>query len=523
MRWAALLLLFTNLALAQSPWDGWIAVSSFKVNGLPSTTSSFPGNGGLWMLHPRTANQAPTQLLNLPASMTGSGSTATRIGTNSVAWMAPCPLYPEGALLAGEISPVATGNTVRLHLLMLTGISGSNIDQPIVLGNAVGNGSVTPFGSVDQIVVIPDSLAGGTGQRALFAVRGVTSTTPGGFSAAGSPIGLFLEYAPYVTPFPLASIPGGAINALTAKRDGTTAYFAMINNPGAGQTRIYSVPVAAIPAALPLPAPPPTPPATPQLLATLPHYVMSLTVRNNGDLVAGLLGGAGTPVAQNIAIINATSGAVSYLSGPAVARNAVALEPFTGTLFLERETYGPLAVEVVHRAADGTETLLSTGPSAGWGVVSGIAPFNNPNVTESDTTAGSYAGFGIDWDLHHAVPGTYKLPIGGTTGFSLGAVGAGAFPTDGIGMMWFHQTALAPSVSLAVPPFGNVLMHVDLLAPALIMGDFFSLSAASPRFAQPLGSIPAALIGARLYGQFAYVTTAGNTLWLSSRLNFIVL
>ncbi len=516
MRWAALLIMVTNLALAQSPWDGWIAVSSFKVNGLPSTTSSFPGNGGISMLHPRTANQAPVSLLNLPASMTGAGSTAARIGTNSVAWMAPSALYPEGALVAGEISPVATGSTVSIHLLLLTGVSGANLRLPVLVGNAVGNGTSTPFGSIDQIVTIPDSLALGSAQRTLFAVRGVDGTAAGtGITPTGTPLAFFTEYGPYVKPFALASIPGGAINALTAKRDGTTAYFAMINNPAAGQSRIYRVPIPVN--TLSQGAAP-----TPTILATLPHYVLSLAVRNNGDLVAGLLGGASTPVAQNIAIINGTSGAVSYLSGPAVARNAVALEPFTGTLFFERETYGPLAVEVAHRAADGTETLLSAGPSAGWGVVSGIAPYSNPNVTAPATMAGTGMTFGVDWDLFHAVPGSFKLPLINTANFSLGVVGSGTFPADGFGLLWLHTGALVPPPSVGVPPFGTVQLHVDPSAAMISVP--FTLSAGTPRLNLPL-AIPntPALIGLRLFGQFGYVTATGNTLWMSSRLNLTVL
>jgi hypothetical protein len=530
MRRAALfLVLLSPFVSGQSPWDGWIAVSSFKVNGLPSTTSAFPGNGGLWMLHPRATNQVPQPLLALPASMTGAGSTATRIGTNSVAWIAPCPLYPEGALLAGEIAPIATGSSVRIHLITLSGVQGANLDLPFPVGTAVGNGSSTPFGSIDQITALPDPVAVHSGQRALFALRGVNSvpvTGTGfscpGFSTTGTPLGFFTEYAPYLIPFPLASIPAGAINALTAKRDGSTAYFAMINSPAAGQSRIYSVPIPANTFSLIATAVPPPPPPTPQLLATLPHYVLSLAVRNNGDLVAGLLAGSGTPSAQSIAIINTSTAAISYLSGPAVARNAVAVEQFTGTMFTERETYGPLAMEVIHRAADGTESVLTPGPTGGWGVVSGIAVFNNPNTVGAATTAGTTSNFGVNWDLAHPVPGTFKLPRIDTQDFSLGVVGTGPFPADGAGLIWLHTGALVPPYDLSVPPFGTVQLAVD--PSVALISVPFALSSAAPRFAQviPIPSI-AALTGLRVFGQFGYVTVTGNTLWMSSRLNLTIM
>ena len=513
MRRAALLLaLLSPFISGQSPWDGWIAVSSFKVNGLPSSTSAFPGNGGIWMLHPRATNQVPQPLLGLPASLTGTGSTATRIGTNSVTWIAPCPLYPEGALLAGEIAPIATGSNVRLHLILLSGVQGANLNHPFTVGTAVGNGTSTPFGSIDQITTLADPFATLSNQRALFAVRGVSGN---GFSATGTPLGFFTEYHPYVIPFHLASIPAGAINALTAKRDGSTAYFAMINTPAAGQSRIYSVPIPTNTLSQGL-AP------TPQLLTTLPHYVLSLAMRNNGDLVAGLLASSGTPSTQNLAIINPSTAAVSYITGPAVARNVVTVEQFTGTMFTERETYSPLAMEVTHRAADGTESVLTPGPTSGWGVVSGIAVFNNPNTSGAATTAGTTSSFGVNWDLAHPVAGTFKLPRIGTLDFSLGVVGTGTFPSDGAGLIWLHASALVPPYDLNVPPFGTVQLAVD---PSLALISVpFSLSSSAPRFAQVI-PIPntAALTGLRVFGQFGYVTVTGNTLWMSSRLNLTLL
>ncbi|MSR75865.1 MAG: hypothetical protein EXS14_10400 [Planctomycetes bacterium] len=508
-----LLVLFTTLT-AQPPttWDGWVAVSSFKVNGLPSTAAPFTGNGGVWMLHPRDTNQVPFPITGLPASITGIGSTETRIGANSIVWMPNSPLLPSGGFALGEISPI--GSPVQLHIVSLSGTAATSF--PVSVGTAVGNGTSTPFGSIDQIAVVPDPLAAATQHRLLFSIRGVNGN---GFSVSGTPLGFYTDYAPYLHPITLTAVPVGAINALTVSPDFTTAYIAMINSPAVGQSRIYSVP---LPTTLPQVAA-----AIPTLVATVPHYILSLATRNDGSLLAGLLGPSGT-TAQNYAVVTVPAGNVSYLNGASYARNAVAIERFTGNTFAQREAYGtPPTMEMMHRAANGTESRLSGGLGGGWGVISGIAVAENPSSFGLATSSLAPANFTIGWDLANATPNAWSLPTLGNTNFGVGIKGVGTFPADGIGLMWLDFSAPAPiSSPLLIPPCAlsgpltqNVLLTgMDLMLP-------FVVSAATPTatLALSIPATPTSLVGVKAWLQFGYHSPSLCATWLSRGLRITVI
>lgn len=515
------LVCFVVAVVAQpASWDGWVAVSSFKVSGLPTSTTPYTGNGGIWLLHPRLTDQTPIQVTNLPTSMTGSGNTtAARIGTNSIAWVPRCPLLPDGGLVAGEISPVSTATTtheVKLHLISLAGTAATPIS--FTVGNSVGNGAVTPFGSIDQIALVRDDNAIGLRRRILFTVRGVNGN---GFSATGGPLlGFLTEYAPSLHPLPMTTTPPGAINALCVSADETTAYFAMVNAPAAGQSQIWSV---TLPASLPT-----TAVLTPALVATLPHYVLSLATQVDGSLLAGLLGPQG-PGTQHYARIALPAGSVTYLSGSgSYARNAVAVERFTGSAFAEREAYAPAAttqvMEVMHRAVNGTETRLSEGPTNGWGVVSGIAVMEDPSEFAAGAAFNAPAGFSIGWDLAHPTAGTYTLPRLGNANFSVGIRGSGNIPADGVGFAWLgtvlgdgapctaatFECALATGLAAMMMPAAVDPTAAIPLPFTLGAGPVFTISGALP-------STPA-LAGVPVFLQFVYYSPSLNALWLSSGL-----
>ena len=512
MRIIALVLFLCALLTAQPPssWDGWLAVSSFKVNGLPTAAAPFAGNGGIWMLHPRLADQTPLQVTNLPATLTGAGSSAARIGTNSIAWMPRSPSLPSGGLAVGEISP--TGSQVQLHLVSLAGVAATTL--PIVVGTAVGSGTTTPFGSIDQIVVLPDPAAANLKHRLLFAIRGVNGN---GFSAAsGTPLGFYTEYGVNLFPLQLTAVPAGAINALCVSPDQTTAYFAMINSPAAGQSRIYSVP---LPTTLP-----PAVAAGPVLLATVPHYVLSLATRTNGTLIAGLLGPTG-PSTQNFALVTVPAGAVSYISGGSYARNSVAVERFTGSIYASREFYGPNAMDVMHRPPTGAEVKLSGGPSGGWGVVSGCAVAENPSEFGPATSlGGAAAAFDVAWDIANSTPNTYLLPRAGAATFAVGVRGTGTFPTDGVGLVWL-DFAIPPAPIVLGPPYTGLTFNVDPLTAFLQWP--LTLSAATPTQLIPLPIPPAtplpSPVGAQVYLQAALYSPSLNTYWLTEGLRITVI
>lgn len=384
---------------AQVP-DGHFVVSSLKLgNPPPNLVPPPPGDGGLWCVHPRQPGP-PVPVTGLPQALTGTGTTGVNLGANCV-----LRRPADEALIVGTAAP--SGSQVGLHVIQLAGLQ------------ALPGGTVIPLGTGSSSTIQVTQCALVPGGDVLVGVLNVTSGPLGGFHVGrvnpttGSVVGVV----------PAASISGW-VNALAVDASGTTAYLGMWQSWSL--SHVYAVSVAG---------------GTPTWIASIPNGITGLSFDNNGDLVAACGADGVLPSLYRIPL---TGGPVPM---PTVRAGLAGVA-------VERATGMPVHVD---RASGTAEvwvgsTLLTAGPTGGWGVLSGIDINHDPEPYGAPTDgANAYA-----WSWH---PSTYGLPVAG------GLYGATVLGAPGCGPLVF-------GVSLAKTPptpLGGVVAHIALDPANLVL------------------------------------------------------
>jgi hypothetical protein len=408
------------LALAQplssQVEDGWIVVSSFKTNQVPSSDNPFVGDGGLWLVHPRIPGP-PVPVTGLGSDLTGAGLAGTLYGHG-----ASCVLrLPDGRLVVGEFG---RGVGIDLHVLTLDGASVAlGGDTTLFCGTASLFAEAGGFwgkgGGILQLALLPDG-------RLLMAVWGIVSgplkDAHVGLADLGSgeitrvdtgPPGLFSEI----------------VNAIAVDASGTTAYLGTVSSPG----QIYTLDVPGG--------------GQPAFLGGLPaDVVMDLAVDNDGGLLVGCFD-------SDVFKMDPGSGSLTPLGLPIQVYAALAVERVTGNHLASQHTdvsaVPPVAwISLVETGPTLTPLLIP--PPGGIGLLTGMDVNPDPETYgPASPGANEYA-----WAL---APNPGGLPQAGNLGFSLTLESS---PAGAPGVLIAGLEPLVPPV----PILGGVLLSVNPLS-----------------------------------------------------------
>ena len=354
-------LILSATASAQVP-DGYYVWGSFQGTA---------GINGIYFSHPRDPLQPMLSVSNLPPALGYDPS-----GKRGVA----CLLRraSDEALLVGERAPA--GTSVDLHVLKLSGSS-------VVFAQLFSVGTSANVGEIPQCALLPDG-------RVLLAA---TDLQPGGplahFLTAQynwQGIGLLDTVGGGVTALPISnwsSLPG-VINAITATRDGKTAYIGNYISAAGGD--LWSVPLPNGGAAT--------------LVANLPAGVSNLAVDNDGTVLVTTLNGPPNlfrydPLSKALTVIVTASGPL----------NAIAVETVSGNYALATANAGVPPRSLLWVTPAGVETLLLSPNRA---TIAAVDVNPNPEAFGQATSGtGTYT-----WDL---APNPGGMPLLGNSNFSL--------------------------------------------------------------------------------------------------------
>lgn len=442
--WVGALALLALPLSGQVPdgWDGWVVASAFR-----STEIGFPGDGGLWLIHPRIPGP-PIPVTGLGPDLTGAGlpGPLASHGANCVLRL------PDGRLAVGE-----TGRAVAidLHVISLAGTSVGG-DAPLFCGTATALGE---GGGVHQLALLPDG-------RVLMAVWGIA-----GGPLAGESVGI-ADLAAGTVAGVAVSGTNGSVNALALDASGTTAYFGTFQSESAGA--IYSLAA-------------PADGGTVAHVANLPAGVLNLALDNDGGLLAGCFG-------SDVFKVDPSTGIVTPLGLAPMVCNALAVESVTGNYFVGQHTDPAVVppsgwVSLVEPGPALTQLLLP--PPGGWGVLSGMDVNHNPSTYgPASPGASSY-----EWML---APNPRGLPLVGSA-FSLTlAADPGGSALAGLFVM--GQDPYVPGL-----PALGVVINVDF---ASII--FSKPLLGTPQETVGLTIPPQpALVGVTLYAQAGYLELGG--------------
>lgn len=421
--------------LALAPAFAQVPLDHLTVGSFVGTTFSYPGPGGITVVHPSGAPAAA--IAPLPTLCTGAGLVVG--GCQCVVHLAD-----SGRIVAAGGDFNTTGTALELYVITPTGNLGTTASSVVVhpVGtysnvNGVGICAMAEIGDGRVLVALdPNSVGGPYAGQTLLIFDPAMPPGPGAFQVV--PItGLF----PY------------DVNALAVDVEAQIAYFSVANN------QIFAI-------SLPQGGAATFVVATPQIHA--------LAVESDGKLLAG--GPQGSFSSSWLWRIDPATAAVTNFPNAGIAAgavNALHIDPVTGDLFFGFATLsvGGSLQRLSPRAPTGTRTVLTPLP----GCIAGI----DQNVRLEPYGRASGAAPIARWQLG---PNPGGAPMPGNAGFSLTCSPAvGAMYLWAIGYAQTNQSVgTSPPVTLLTQPAAIVLTASNTLpipipaAPSLAGVQFYA-------------------------------------------------
>ncbi|MEM9378466.1 MAG: hypothetical protein AAGB93_00860 [Planctomycetota bacterium] len=340
---AAASVALTAGAPAQIP-DGAHVSSCLKVNGSP-----WPGNGGVFVSHPRDRGTL-TPITGLPESITyASDVDPGAAGAN-------CVLVDRttGGVLVGTNG--RAGETLSLHRVTLDGLDATQVEL-FELGTLVANGGGVfelDWIDDDEVLAAVGAINGPAGSPGFIQIARIDLTT-GAVSA--------VDLRGFDTP--------GFINAIAYDAPTDTVYFGI---GGPDPSGIFSFTLGGM--------------DVPALFATVPGAIRNLAVDANGDVYAGLAvaPGSGDPVLVRFTPGGGREKILSSIDNV----NAFAIEPSTGQIAIVGQndrtnpfTYGAYfydrdPVSVALQLAVERDGMIPAGPLSGVDVAPSPVRYGDP-------------------------------------------------------------------------------------------------------------------------------------------------
>ncbi|MEM1451391.1 MAG: hypothetical protein AAF957_10675 [Planctomycetota bacterium] len=381
-------------ASAQVP-DGTHVTSCLKVNGSP-----WPGNGGVFVSHPRDAGTL-TPITGLPESITyASDVDPGAVGAN-------CVLIDRsiGGVIVGTNG--RAGEVLDLHRITLDGLNATQVDL-YELGTLVANGGGVfelDWIDDDEVIAAVGAINGAAGSPATVQIARVDFTS--GVVAAVDLRGFSSS---------------GFINAIAYDAAIDTVYFGVGGFPS-GNSEIHSFTLGGVDA--------------PALVTTLAGALRNLAVDAAGDVIAGL---AVAPASGDPVLVRVTPGGGNTTLLSSIDNvNAFAIEPTSGQFAIVGQndrtdpfTYGAYFFDgdsgaggAASQLAIERDSLIPAGPLTGVDAAPAPVAYGDPSgfrdYAWSDEQAPSrFAVAGQPWDAivdwpDHASPLFGKYLVAGAS------------------------------------------------------------------------------------------------------------